>query len=74
MVILRSPEDHTLVYWPEEDYTTILDISSAVDLSSSVVGKPCTVQIGTGKSYRGVTARIGMFHINYCTNVHARAA
>ena len=56
---------------PEEDCTTVLYISSVVDPSPPVVGKPCTVRIGSGKSYHGVTARIGMLHINYCTYVHA---
>ena len=71
-VILRSPEDHVLVYWPEEDCTTVLYISNMMDPSPPVVGKPCTVRIGSGKSYRGVTARIGMLRLNYCTYVHAR--
>ncbi len=69
-VILRSPEGHVLVYWPEEDCTAVLYISSVVAPSPPVVSKPCTVQIGSGKSYRGVTVRIGMLRINYCTYVH----
>ena len=49
--------------WPEDDCTTAhcLHFNSMVDLSHPVVDEPCTVQMANGRSYRGITAGIGMF-------------
>ena len=59
-LFILSREDHVLVYWPEEDCTTVLYIGSVVDPSPPVLGLPCTVRIGSGRSYHGVMAGIGM--------------
>ena len=73
-MVLHSPEGHVLVYWPDEDCTTILYISSMVEPSPPVVSKPCTVRICNGKSYRGVTVALGMLRtiITLCENAHCR--
>ena len=49
------------MYWPDEDLATVLYISSMVD-PFLLLGKPCTMRIGSGRSYRGVTAGIGVLH------------
>ena len=60
------------MYCPEEDCTTVLYVSSVVELSPLVVGKPHTVQISKGKSYRGVTAGIAALRtiIMLCKHAH----
>ena len=72
MVILPSPEDYVLVYGPEEDCTTVLYISSMVELSPLVVSEPCTLQIAKEKSYCGVMVGTGMLHtiIILCEYMH----
>lgn len=58
---LQQADDHAIVYWPTEDYVSIVALSNFAE--PPVVGEACKVLIGK-KSYDGTTIKIGTFCIH----------
>ena len=54
----EQADDQALVHWPEEEYVSVVTISSII--GPPVVGKAGQVQVGK-KIYKGTIIKIGAF-------------
>ena len=63
-------ERYFLVWWPEENKTSVLPERDILEGATATVGKPCVVSYGKA-TYSGNVAAIGRFlFTQYCYNAN----
>ena len=53
-------DDHVLVFWPEEDCVSVVELTDITAPCRPVVGQYCQVRFGR-KEYKGVTMELGTY-------------